>query len=341
MVLVVRPEEHTGLLSFAEAIEVVENAFRMWREETSLNLPRQIVNQRIRLAVHQASVPFLGAAGLMAHTRYTEASSGKDECHAASLAFDLKSGALDAILLGQVLCGPPISGVTDIRTAATSAVAMKYLARSDSQTVGVIGSGRQAQSHLVALAAVRNVRSVKVYSRSTANRESYAQKMAAALRIPVEPVSRAEGAAEGADIVLVMTNAAEPVIFGEWLRPGQHVTSVMGSNTPRDNQGRPLKKPRRDLDDGVLKRSDVIIVNSRVQAGQDLQGDIVLPIERGVLTWERVHELAELLAGGVPGRTSAEQVTLYKNNGGQGVADVAIAAFVARRAKEMGLGTLI
>src|SRR5581483_7045795 len=154
------------------------------------------------------------------------------------------------------------------------------------------------------------------------HREQFADEMTEALGIDVQPADSARAAVEGVDIVLVMTNTKEPVLFGDWLSPGQHVTSVMGGNLVRDDAGHPLGAPRRDLDDRVIERADVIVINSRAQAAQDEQGDIVLPIQAGLLTWERVGELSELLTGQIPGRTSPDQITLYKNNGGQGVADV-------------------
>ncbi len=336
MALVVRPDEHVGLVSFPEAIDAVERAFLAWGQQPKLNLPRQIVDGSIRLAVHPASAPFLSTSGLMVHSRQPRVERGIYP--AASLLFSQQTGVLDAIVLGRVLCGPPIAGVVDLRTAATSAVATKYLARTDAQTVGVIGSGRQARSHLVALGVVRTLRSVKVYSRSPQNRYQFARDMEAAMGVEVKPVDSAMMAVHEADIVLVMTDTSRPVFLGEWLVPGQHVTSVLGGDTPRDPQGKPLKEPRRDLDDEVLRRSDVVVINSRVQAEQDLQGNIVEPIERGILSWEQMHELGELLAGLVPGRENSRQITLYKNNGGQGIADVALAALVAQRAREQGLG---
>lgn len=336
MALVIRPDDHAGLIDFPEAIETLETAFRAWAREPKLSLPRQIVAQKIRLAVHQASVPFLGGAGLMAHTRHFL--SDKGYYSAATLVFSLETGALDAIVLGQVLCGPPIAGIVDLRTAATSAVATKILARESARTVGILGSGRQARNHLVALKAVRPLRSVKVFSRSRENREDFAQEMARALKIQVAAVGSAREAVQEVDIVQVMTSADEPVLLGEWLEPGQHVTSVLGGDTPRDVKGRPLKRPRRDLDDEVLRRSHVIVINSRVQAEQDLQGDIVEPVERGFLTWEQIYELKDLVAGLCPVRENSKQITLYKNNGGQGIADMAITALVARRAREQGLG---
>ena len=335
MTLLLRPEEHAGLVSFAEAIDVIERAYQALAKDPSLDLLRQIANEKIRLSIHMASNPLLNAAGLMAHSRGRTPSRH----HAASLVFNIETCGLDAILLDQILCGDPVAGVTDLRTAATSAVATKYLARADAKTVGVIGSGRQAQSHLAALTVVRSMESAKVYSRSPANRESFAQKMSAALKIEVEPVASSEEAARGVDIILLMTDTSEPVLLGEWLAPGQHVTSVMGGNTPRDSQGRPLKPPRRDLDDEAIRRSNIIVINSRAQAKQDLQGDIIIPIERGVLGWERVRELSELVGRKIHGRSDERQITLYKNNGAQGVADVALAALAAKKARKQGLGT--
>lgn len=334
MTLLLRPEEHAGLVSFAEAIDVIEDAYRAVAQDPSLDLLRQIANEKIRLSIHMASNPSLNAAGLMAHSR----SRSPNHRHAASLVFNAESGALDAILLDQILCGDPVQGVADLRTAATSAAAAKYLARDDAKTVGVLGSGRQAQSHLAALAAVRMLVSAKVYSRSPVNRESYARQMTDALKIGVDAVGSAEEAVRDMDIVLIMTDTDEPVLLGKWLMPGQHVTSVLGGNTPRDSQGRPLKPPRRDLDDEAIRRSDIIVINSRAQAKQDLQGDIILPVESGVVGWHQIHELSELVGGQIRSRTDARQVTLYKNNGAQGVADVALAALAAKKARENKLG---
>lgn len=250
----------------------------------------------------------------------------------------MNTGILEAIVLGRIVTGPPISGTVELRTPSTSAVGTRHLARPDAHTVGIIGSGRQARGHLAATAAIRSIEAARVYSRTPANRERFAEEMTEVLEIDVRPVGSAREAVEGMDIVLVMTNTSEPVLFGEWLGPGQHVTSVMGGNLVRDDQGRALHPPRRDLDDRVIERSRVIVINSRAQAEQDAQGDIMLPIEAGRLTWDRVAELGELLAGAAPGRTSPEQITLYKNNAGQGVADVALAALVVQRAREQHLG---
>ncbi|MBM2809811.1 MAG: putative ornithine cyclodeaminase, mu-crystallin [Chloroflexi bacterium] len=332
MVLIVRPKELVDLIDISEAIDAIEDGYRAWGRDHAINAPRQVIHKRVRLAAHQALVPSQGVVGIFAHIHDDDA---------ASLVFDSESGTLEAIVIGRIACGPPISGAVDLRTPATSAVATRALARSDARTVGIIGSGRQARGHLAAIAAVRDVRLARVFSPTIEHRDSFAEQMAAAFDLEVTAVSSAREAVEGMDIVLVMTATAEPVLLGDWLSPGQHVTSVMGGNTPLDAKGKPTRAPRRDFDNAVIRRSDVLVINAREQARQDWQGDIMEPIQDGVLTWERVFELGELLDGRAPTRTKADQITVYKNNGGQGVADMALAGLAVARARERGIGVEI
>jgi ornithine cyclodeaminase/alanine dehydrogenase-like protein (mu-crystallin family) len=128
-----------------------------------------------------------------------------------------------------------------------------------------------------------------------------------------------------------------PVFSGEWLQQGAHVTSIMGGNIGLVRAGI-AATTRRELDDSTIKRSDVIVVNSREQAIQDEQGDLFDPVKAGLLSWDKVGELGQLLNGAIAGRTAAEQITLFKNNAGQGVADVAIASKVYSLARLNGLG---
>jgi len=115
------------------------------------------------------------------------------------------------------------------------------------------------------------------------------------------------------------------------------VTSIMGGNVGLVKAGIAAAK-RRELDDATIRRSDVIVVNSLEQAIQDEQGDLYDPVQSGFLTWERVGELGALLNGVIPGRAGAKQITLFKNNAGQGIADVAIASKVFTLARSQGLG---
>jgi ornithine cyclodeaminase len=143
----------------------------------------------------------------------------------------------------------------------------------------------------------------------------------------ITPVQSPEEAVRGVDIVLTATNASVPVFDGNWLEPGQHVTTIVGSNVGLVKGGFTAAK-RREIDDSTLARSHVHGIVSVQQALQDEQADIFDPVQRGVIKWEQLIEIGEILAGKKEGRTKAEQITFYKNNAGQGVADVALGAKV-------------
>jgi ornithine cyclodeaminase/alanine dehydrogenase-like protein (mu-crystallin family) len=150
-------------------------------------------------------------------------------------------------------------------------------------------------------------------------------------------VSSAKEAVEGSDVLLTATNSNVPVFNGEWLQAGTHVTSIMGGNVGLVRAGI-AASPRRELDDTVIKRSDVIIVNSIEQAIQDEQADLFEPVQAGFLSWDKVGELGALLNNTVPGRTDPNQITLFKNNAGQGIADVAVASKIYSLARQNGIG---
>jgi ornithine cyclodeaminase/alanine dehydrogenase-like protein (mu-crystallin family) len=144
----------------------------------------------------------------------------------------------------------------------------------------------------------------------------------------------------GVDIILTATNSSVPVFDGNWLRPGQHVTTIVGSNVGLVKGGFTAAK-RREIDDATLARSDVHGIVSIQQAIQDEQADIYDPVERGVIRWEQLIEIGEILAGKKEGRTKADQITFYKNNAGQGVADVALGAAVLEKIKAKSSGQVL
>jgi ornithine cyclodeaminase len=154
----------------------------------------------------------------------------------------------------------------------------------------------------------------------------------------ITPVDSPEKAVRGVDIVLTATNASVPVFDGNWLEPGQHVTTIVGSNVGLVKGGFAAAK-RREIDDTTLARSHVHGIVSIQQAIQDEQADIYDPVNRGVIRWDQLIEIGEILAGHKEGRTKSEQITFYKNNAGQGVADVALGAAVLEkiRAKHSGV----
>ena len=251
--------------------------------------------------------------------------------------YSTQDASLLAVIIGEVTAREVPGRATALRTAATSAVGTKFLARVNSSSVGILGSGVQAKNHLVALSLIRPVTRVKVYSRTQENREVFAESMGRMLGIDVRAVESAEEAVKGSDIVLCATNSSIPVLDGNWLEPGMHVISIVGSNVGLVEAGLRRTK-RRELDDTTIRRADLILVNSVQQVKQDEQADIYDPVTAGIRNWNEIYELGQLLSGEIQGRTSDRQITLLKNNAGQGVADVAILAKVYQIAKDRNLG---
>ena len=195
--------------------------------------------------------------------------------------------------------------ITEVRTAAVSAVATDRLARPDASVLAIIGSGVQASSHLEALTLVRNFREVRVWSPRRA--KAFAEEH------DVLAAPSAEEAVQGADVVVTATTSSSPVLSGEWLAPGVHINAV---GAPRPDW--------RELDDEVLRRARVY-VDSR-EAAMKESGDVIA-------AEEIFAEVGEVVSGVKPGRRSAEEVTLFKSLG-LAVEDVATAELVYRKALE-------
>lgn len=344
MPLLIRAEDVNGLLTIEEAIDAVEAGFREWGKSPELNAPRKriMTPEGVRVSVHPGGIPSLGGIGVLAHSEHVAVSKDVQTYHnmggPVTVLFDVKDASLMAILVGRLaLKELPAERPTPIRTAATSAVGTRCLAREDSKVLGILGAGGEAKYHLLALSKIRPFGVAKVYCRTQSTREQFCRSMEKLVACEVKPASSAREAVESADVLLTATNSNVPVFSGEWLQAGAHVTSIMGGNVGLVRAG-VAAKPRRELDDTTIKRAGVIVVNSREQAIQDEQADLFDPVEAGFLSWEKVGELGQLLNRMIPGRTSAEQITLYKNNAGQGVADVAVASRIYSLARRNGIG---
>jgi ornithine cyclodeaminase/alanine dehydrogenase-like protein (mu-crystallin family) len=339
--LLVQPEEIRGIITMDEAVEAVRTGFRAWGENAQINAPRRRIHipTGVRVSVHQGGVPAAGATGLMTHCEWVKPMANEQVYprlnHPVIVLYDAAEGELKGIIVGEITCAelPDNIAVTGLRTAATSAVGTDLLARPDASSLGLFGAAGQAKNHLLALMQVRKLREVKVFSRNPDNRSRFAEEMGPVTNLNITPVSSPEDAVRGVDIVLTATNSSVPVFDGKWLEPGQHVTTIVGSNVGLVKGGFTAAK-RREIDDATLARSDVHGIVSIQQAIQDEQADIYDPVERGVIRWEQLIEIGEILAGHKEGRTKAEQITFYKNNAGQGVADVALGAAVLEQVKK-------
>lgn len=215
------------------------------------------------------------------------------------------------------------------RVACTSALATRLLAREDARDLALLGSGGQAWAHLCAIAAVRDLRRVRVFSPSREHRESFAGRARRELGLAVEPVESARAAVEGADIVVAATNTSSPIVHGAWLAPGAHVVSIVSGDE---------RLVRRELDDEVFGRAKVVVVHSKAQAMEQRHGDLADPVRCGVLSWERMYDLCELVTGEAPGRSGPEQITVFKNNVGLGLQFAAVASSVYEAAQRAGVG---
>jgi alanine dehydrogenase len=343
--LLVQPEEIRGIVSMKQAVEAVRTGFREWGENAQINAPRRRVHipSGVRVSVHQGGVPAAGATGLMTHCEWVKPLANEQVYprlnHPVIVLYDAAEGELKGIVIGEITCSelPNNIAVTGLRTAATSAVGTDLLARPDASTLGLFGAAGQAKNHLLALLQVRKLKKVKVFSRHPENRNKFAGEMGPVTGLDIVPVSNPEEAVRGVDIVLTATNSSVPVFDGNWLEPGQHVTTIVGSNVGLVKGGFTAAK-RREIDDATLARSHVHGIVSVQQAVQDEQADIYDPVERGVITWEQLVEIGAILAGHKEGRTRAEQITFFKNNAGQGVADIALGAAVLEEVKRKNGG---
>ncbi|HEY7165747.1 MAG TPA: ornithine cyclodeaminase family protein [Candidatus Binatia bacterium] len=342
MALLLRAEELKGLISIPEAIAAVEQGFRDQSENPQFSLPRQrmMAGDR-RINIHSGGCVGLKVAGTFIHYerhRYTK----EDQSYAAAgkrvyMAYDSETAGLLTVIVGSL----PLYEFDDndiaTETAITSAVGTKYLARQDCRTMGLYGTGRQARRHLKVMCTLRPIKRVKIFSRSRENREAFCARMQPHVDAELIPVDQPREVASNADLVVCATGSNVPVLYGEWLAPGAHVTSIVGSNKELLAEGL-VATPRRELDDQVLGRADVIVATLKQQAIQDEQGDFIEPIGRGVLEWDQIKELANLVAGKATGRTNNEQITLFKQNSDQGVGFMALARLAHDRARKAGIG---
>jgi ornithine cyclodeaminase/alanine dehydrogenase-like protein (mu-crystallin family) len=241
--------------------------------------------------------------------------TGYDSHQGVVMLFGLEHGEPLAIL--------DANAITAIRTAAASAAATDALAREDAGDLALIGSGAQARSHLEAMAAVRPLRRVRVWSRNRESAERFAREAAA---VPIEIVATAEDAVRGADLICTTTAAKEPVLRGAWLSPGAHVNAV-GACFPSS----------RELDSEAVKRSR-FFTDCRESCFAE-SGDFRLARDEGAIGDEHLRgEIGEVFTGRVAGRTSPDDITVYESLG-IALEDLAAAHFIHRTARETGAGT--
>jgi alanine dehydrogenase len=312
MALLLDEQQVTDLLTMEMAIAAVEEALKQHGLGTAINNPRT----RVRLPTGQlhmmgAALPTRDVIGYKAYTAFR----GKARFHV--MLYSTDTGELLAMLQADRL--------GQMRTGAASGVATKYMAQAEARSVGIFGTGWQARSQLQAVCAVCQIQSIKAFGRDATRRQMFCAEMSQQLGILVEPTETPEAVVKGMDVVITSTNARDPLFDGNWLDPGVHVNAI-GSNA----------LIRREIDDTTVRRSALIVVDSKEQARLEC-GDLLGPLERGLIHWEQVRELGDVVAGRTPGRHASSDITLFESHG-LAIWDLAAGMAVYDAAKAKGIG---
>src|SRR5436190_12851185 len=322
-VLVLDEEDVQRLLPMHECIDVMQRAF--------IALARGEVEQPLRTIFRPPQVK--GAMALMPAFRGGEsplfglkaicvfpgnAAIGKDAHQGAVILFDGKTGELRAIANA--------SAITAIRTAAVSGLATKALANPDASTLAIIGAGVQARAHLDAIACVRQLKDVRIAAHRKESAERFAQEMRSHVDCEIRAVASAEEAVHDADIIVTATTSREPVLRRDWLKPGVHINAV-GTFSPK----------ARELDTATMA-SCALFVDRRESAFNEA-GDYLIAASEGAIGTDSIlAELGEVLVGKHPGRTTPDEITVFKSLG-LAMEDLAAADYCYQNALTHNRGT--
>ena len=312
MALYLTESDIGGLLTMPDVLEVLEDMFRARSRGEIVNRPR------VRIPITAGSYNVMPASwverGVVGHKMYTASAKGAT--------FQIVLYAGDGSGLMAVMGGGRISG---LRTGAVTGLAARLFAVRPGGPIAVIGTGFQATAQVNGLVAATGATDIRVHGRSSDKREAFAARMAESTGVDVHAVDSVDAALDGADVVVTITNSADPVIRAEHLRPGLTVIAA-GNNTWL----------RSEIDPHIAGRADLVVVddldNAKIEAGE-----LMRAAEAGLFSWDTAIGLHDVIGGVRPGRTSADQIVLVELQG-IGIEDVAVAELAYRRARERGVG---
>ena len=338
MLLITDPEVR-AVLNLRDCIGAMERAFAEEARGIAVNKPRtrykvppDLDKPGYMANIIPGAVPSSGVAALrydstivqervVAGTKRMDFPSPLKRSWGFVLLFSLESGELLALIHDFSLSA--------IRVGATTGIANRALAKKDAKVIGIFGSGNEARTNLEAICAVREVDSVKVYSPNKEHRDRFAEEMTERLNVEVQPVASADAVVKGADIIMCASNSSEPVFDGNWLEPGQLVTTIVNT----DGVHR-----RTEADATTMTRADLIVLNNKETAITNQQRELLDLIEEKRFSWDKVCELGQVLIGSHPGRASDRQIIYYKSNTGVGIQFAAAGALIYEACKKRGLG---
>jgi len=323
-VLLINQSEVAAWLPMRECIDVMAGAFKMLASGNTILPLRPIMwlPERVgALAMMPAYMKDINAMGLKVLTLFPGNHGTPYDSHqGAVLLCEATHGCLLAIM--------DATAITAIRTAAVSGLATKLLAREDAHDLAILGTGTQARTHLEAMLLVRKIARVRVWSRNATHARKFAEHESQRYHIKIEAVEIAREAIVDADIICTTTAAKEPMVLGDWLNPGAHINAV-GACTPIT----------RELDTNAMLKAHLIV--DRRESALNEAGDFLIPKNEGVLDDTHIRgELGEVLLGQIDGRTSPEQITLFKSLG-LAIEDLASAQHIYTKMSEREVGTWV
>ncbi len=320
------------VLDAQACIEAIEKGYRAWgrgqaaiNPKTELHVYRENGYYNFGL-IHGAVEPMGVAALRIKSDSFTQTGpTSYGDKHAG-----LEGQYCGLVLLCNTTNGLPLAILNDghiqhMRVAAVAAVAAKYMAREDSESLCILGSGGMAHYHAEALCAVRPIKTIDVYSPNQKHRETFAREIGARLKIEVRAHARPEDAVKGNDIVACCTNSnRQAVLLGDWIEPGMHITTVLGAELGAD-----VAK----LIDHSAKNQPVRNLGNHFSvAGKPPEG--VVPRPQGwkpPAVTDEMPLLSDVILGNAPGRTRDDQITYFSNNEGTGIQFASAGAAVLER----------
>lgn len=316
--LILSSKDIESIFDFKKAIEALKDAFVSYSKGEAMNPFRSTLkideeNQFLFMPSYMKGIEKMSIKIVSYFSKNLRI--GLPLIFGSVLLFDGKNGRLEALLEGTI--------ITKLRTASVSALATEYLARKDSEILGIFGSGAQAESHALAITNVREIKRIKVYSRNEKRAKKFCEFIEKSLSIKTEYASPNEVAS--CDIIVTATTSPVPVFDGKLLRKGAHINAI-GSFRPET----------REIDDDAIIRCNKIVVESR-EAALFEAGDLIIPIKKGLLNENSIIEIGEILTGKKKGRENADEITLFKSVG-LAIEDLAIANYLYNEAIRKNIG---
>jgi alanine dehydrogenase len=345
MTIIITDEDVRRLLPMHECIDAMRVAFRDFDAGEAVNRPRMRYlakhpdpDRRYLANVHVGAVPSAGIACVRAGSQIMRPPSAARErrTYENPQAFNWGFVILFSIETAEPLALLHEFHLSGMRVGATTAVAVDAIARPDAQTLGLFGTGKQARNALEAIAVVRLISRVNVYSPNAEHRDTFAREMSRD-GLTVAAVTDPRAVVAGADIVCCATTAMHPVFDGDWLEDGQVVVSIANSD---------VTNKRSEVDRKTYERAECVIINDWESVIDNDQTELLDPIAAGIISRDQVYELGALLSGKVSvkqtQRGSAQNgIIYYKNNSGLAIQFAAAGGILYRKALAEGSNKVI